>query len=183
MKDTSGAQKLSRGGIPLANGDALLPKPPPWAYPLWTAQEVYRNSTDRMSLSTAQAIDQAMTHKSEAKVKFVNVSLSVEKQSPGRPKNITTSKSQTGVRCGCLEPTPSKACQRTDGIAHGSRSAHGNDLEWVRVVLTAEPGLRMGDIEDQGPTRRKEHRRVPSTVAIEEVKVGFFYVILVLHTQ
>ncbi|XP_021899784.1 phosphatidylinositol 4-kinase beta 1-like [Carica papaya] len=172
VKDTSGAQKLSRGGIPLANGDALLPKPPPWAYPLWTAQEVYRNSTDRMSLSTAQAIDQAMTHKSEAKVKFVNVSLSVEKQSPGRPKNITTSKSQTGVRCGCLEPTPSKACQRTDGIAHGSRSAHGNDLEWVRVVLTAEPGLRMGDIEDQGPTRRKEHRRVPSTVAIEEVKAA-----------
>ncbi|QHO14024.1 Phosphatidylinositol 4-kinase beta [Arachis hypogaea] len=38
-KDTSSPHKLSKGGIPLANGDALLPKPPPWAYPLWTTQE------------------------------------------------------------------------------------------------------------------------------------------------
>ena len=71
-KDTSNSQKLSKGGIPLANGDAFLQKPPPWAYPLWTTQEVYRNSADRMSLSTAQAIDQAMTPKPEGKVKLVN---------------------------------------------------------------------------------------------------------------
>ena len=45
------------------------------------------------------------------------------------------------------------------------------DLEWVQVVLTADPGVRLEDIEDQAPPRRKEHRRVPSTVAIEEVKV------------
>ncbi|KAM7276929.1 hypothetical protein ACFE04_018795 [Oxalis oulophora] len=65
-KDSSGNQKFSKGGIPLANGDALLHKPPPWAYPLWTAQEAYRNSTDRLSSSTAHAIDQAAAAKGEA---------------------------------------------------------------------------------------------------------------------
>ncbi|KAG5241946.1 phosphatidylinositol kinase beta [Salix suchowensis] len=123
-KETSGTQKLSRGGIPLANGDAFLQKPPPWAYPLWTAQEVYRNSSDRMSQSTAEAIDQAMSHSSVTKMKFVNV------------------------------------------------ASHCNDLEWVRVVLTADPGVRMEDIEYAGVSRRKEHRRVPSTIAMEEVKAA-----------
>ncbi|XP_021811972.1 phosphatidylinositol 4-kinase beta 1-like isoform X1 [Prunus avium] len=155
-KDISGSQKLSRGGIPLANGDALLTRPPPWAYPLWTVQEVYRNSNDRMSSSTAQAIDQAMSHTSEAKVKFVTVKISVEKKLHGqtvKAENISGS------------------CQRGEAVT-ASKVAQGSDLEWVRVVLTADPGVRMEDIEDQGPPRRKEHRRVPSTVAIEEVKAA-----------
>ncbi|KAM1189697.1 hypothetical protein ACFX2J_025344 [Malus domestica] len=152
-KDASGSQKLSRGGIPLANGDALLPRPPPWAYPLWTVQEVYRNSNDRMSSSTAQAIDQAMSYTSEAKVKFVTVKISVENKLHShtvKAENISRSY-QRGEAATC---------------------AQGSDLEWVRVVLTADPGGRMEDIEDQGPPRRKEHRRVPSTVAIEEVKAA-----------
>ncbi|BFG25461.1 hypothetical protein CerSpe_117350 [Prunus speciosa] len=155
-KDISGSQKLSRGGIPLANGDALLTRPPPWAYPLWTVQEVYRNSNDRMSSSTAQAIDQAMSHTSEAKVKFVTVKISVEKKLHGqtvKAENISGS------------------CKRGEAVT-ASKVAQGSDLEWVRVVLTADPGVRMEDIEDQGPPRRKEHRRVPSTVAIEEVKAA-----------
>ncbi|KAL6286772.1 hypothetical protein ACE6H2_011162 [Prunus campanulata] len=155
-KDISGSQKLSRGGIPLANGDALLTRPPPWAYPLWTVQEVYRNSNDRMSSSTAQAIDQAMSHTSEAKVKFVTVKISVEKKLHGqtvKAENISGS------------------CQRGE-VVTASKVAQGSDLERVRVVLTADPGVRMEDIEDQGPPRRKEHRRVPSTVAIEEVKAA-----------
>lgn len=145
-KDTCGSQKLSKGGIPLANGDALLPKPPPWACPLRTAQEIYRNSADRMSSSAAQAIDQAMGHKSEAKMKFVNVNLSVEK-------------------------IKHQATRQKSGSSRQSEGEQIADLEWVRVVLTADPGVRMEDIQDQGPSRRKEHRRVPSTVAIEEVKV------------
>ncbi|XP_028953672.1 phosphatidylinositol 4-kinase beta 1-like isoform X1 [Malus domestica] len=152
-KDASGSQRLSRGGIPLANGDALLPRPPPWAYPLWTVQEVYRNSNDRMSSSTAQAIDQAMSYTSEAKVKFVTVKISVENKLHShtvKAENISRSY-QRGEAATC---------------------AQGSDLEWVRVVLTADPGVRMEDIEDQGPPRRKEHRRVPSTVAIEEVKAA-----------
>ncbi|KAJ4715294.1 Phosphatidylinositol 4-kinase beta 1-like [Melia azedarach] len=166
-KDASGPQKLSRGGIPLANGDAFLPKPPPWAYPLWTAQEAYRNSTDRMSVSTAQAIDQAMTHKPDAKVKFVNVSLSVEKQLHRQSKNPEVPYSRSAA----VRAT-SNGNQAGKGVNHSSEAAHSNDLEWVRVVLTADPGVRMKDIEDQGPPRRKEHRRVPSTVAIEEVKAA-----------
>ncbi|XP_062007296.1 phosphatidylinositol 4-kinase beta 1-like [Rosa rugosa] len=155
-KDTSGSQKLSRGGIPLANGDALLPRPPPWAYPLWTVQEVYRNSNDRMSSSTAHAIDQAMSHTPEAKKKFVTLKISVEKKLPSQTLKIENiSNSSRGKALNCA-----------------SKEARGSDLEWVRVVLTADPGFRMEDIEDQGPSRRKEHRRVPSTVAIEEVKAA-----------
>ena len=39
-------------------------------------------------------------------------------------------------------------------------AGHVSDLEWVRVVLTADPGVRLEDIEDQPPPRRNEHRRV-----------------------
>lgn len=165
VKDPSSAQKLSRGGIPLANGDALLPKPPPWAYPLWTTQEAYRNSTDRMSSSTAQAIDQAMSHKSDAKMKIVSLKLSVEKQLQNESKNTEITDSVPGEIVSSQHGT-------TD-VAHGSGAAPSSDLEWVRVVLTADPGTRMQDIEVPGAPRRREHRRVPSTVAIEEVKVRF----------
>ncbi|XP_031280794.1 phosphatidylinositol 4-kinase beta 1-like [Pistacia vera] len=170
-KDTSGSQKLSRG-IPLANGDAFLQKPPPWAYPLWTAQEAYRNSTDRLSISTAQAIDQAMTHKSDTKVKLVHVNLSVETQLLRKTKNVEVPDSQSCSNCNRMQSAASNGRRAGEGISLASREAHGSDLEWVRVVLTADPGVRMEDIEDQRPPRRKEHRRVPSTVAIEEVKAA-----------
>ncbi|KAF3440586.1 hypothetical protein FNV43_RR18870 [Rhamnella rubrinervis] len=177
-KDSSSSQKLSRGGIPLANGDALLPKPPPWAYPLWTVQEVYRNSNDRMSSSTAQAIDQAMSHLSEAKVKFVSVKFSVEKQLDTQSEDVEVSNSGLGIQCNCTQSASdplqieSKSYQGRDALTYASRAPHVCDLDCVRVVLTADPGVRMDDIEDQGPPRRKEHRRVPSTVAMEEVKAA-----------
>ncbi|KAH7520837.1 hypothetical protein FEM48_Zijuj08G0188300 [Ziziphus jujuba var. spinosa] len=177
-KDSSSSQKLSRGGIPLANGDALLTKPPPWAYPLWTVQEVYRNSNDRMSSSTAQAIDQAMSHMSEAKVKFVSVKLSVEKLLHSQSEDVEISDSGLGISCSSIQSASvplqivSKSHQDGDAVTHTSRAPHGYDLECVRLVLTADPGVRMDDVEDQGPPRRKEHRRVPSTVAMEEVKAA-----------
>ncbi|KAL5555544.1 hypothetical protein UlMin_037780 [Ulmus minor] len=169
-KDSSSSQKLSRGGIPLASGDALLPKPPPWAYPLWTVQEVYRNSNDRMSSSTAHAIDQAMAHRSEAKVKFVNVKFSVEKRLCSNAEDTEISDSHLGIHCASAK-TVQKPKSRRGGV-HVSDTANGCELEWVRVVLTADPGVRLEDIEVHGPPRRKEHRRVPSTVAIEEVKAA-----------
>ncbi|CAL1409273.1 unnamed protein product [Linum trigynum] len=154
-KDASGAQKLSRGGIPLANGDALLPKPPPWAYPLWTAQEAYRNSSDRMSRSTAEAIDQAMSHSSEAKLKVVTVSLSVERRTVDSRLKGEAPNSHSGIH---------RSSSR-------KKAADGCDFDWIRVVLTADSRARMDDIGDEGP-RRREHRRVPSTIAIEEVKAA-----------
>ncbi|CAL5368026.1 unnamed protein product [Camellia sinensis] len=172
-KDLSNTQKLSKGGIPLANGDALLPKPPPWAYPLGTTQDMYRSGYDRMSSSTSQAIDQAMTQLWEAKVKFVHVSLSVEKQLPCQAKVMEMRNSNCGIHSCGLQPLEviSNSCQGRC-TCHVSKGEHGSDLEWVRVVMTADPGVNMDDIMDQGPPRRKEHRRVPSTVAIEEVKAA-----------
>ncbi|KAK7316956.1 hypothetical protein RJT34_00797 [Clitoria ternatea] len=162
-KETSSSQKLSKGGIPLANGDAFLHKPPPWAYPLWTAQEAYRNSNERMSRSTAQAIDQAMTHVSDMKVKFVSVNLFVEAQLHGQPE-----KTEADLCGGSRHP----GSMYRDGIQEVTRPRHNSGMEWVRIVLKADPGVRMEDIGDQAPRRRKEHRRVPSTVAIEEVKAA-----------
>lgn len=131
----------------MANGDALLPKPPPWAYPL--RQDMYHTGYDRMSRSTSDAIDQAMAQLWEAKVKFVHVNFSVEKQFDHNDADYDG----TGeVDCAC-------------------KPKDDHNSEWVRVVLSAEPGISMDDIVDQEPPRRKEHRRVPSTVAIEEVKV------------
>lgn len=172
-KDVSNTQKLSKGGIPLANGDALLPKPPPWAYPLGTTQDMYRSGYDRMSSSTSQAIDQAMTQLWEAKVKFVHVSLSVEKQLPCQAKVMEMRNSNCGIHSCGLQPLEvmSNSCQGRC-ICHVSKGEHGSDLEWVRVVMTADSGVSMDDIMDQEPPRRKEHRRVPSTVAIEEVKAA-----------
>ncbi|KAI8030136.1 Phosphatidylinositol 4-kinase beta 1 [Camellia lanceoleosa] len=172
-KDVSNTQKLSKGGIPLANGDALLPKPPPWAYPLGTTQDMYRSGYDRMSSSTSQAIDQAMTQLWEAKVKFVHVSLSVEKQLPCQAKVMEMRNSNCGIHSCGLQPLEviSNSSQGRC-ICHVSKGEHGSDLEWVRVVMTADPGVSMDDIMDQEPPRRKEHRRVPSTVAIEEVKAA-----------
>ncbi|KAE9602776.1 putative 1-phosphatidylinositol 4-kinase [Lupinus albus] len=160
-KETSSSQKLSRGGIPLANGDAFLQKPPLWAYPLRTAQEVYRNSNDRLSSSTAQAIDQAMTHVSGTKTKFVSVNLSVETQLHGQP-----GKAELAGPRGGRQRHASIYKKAVDEVVD---AGHDRDLEWVRVVLTADPGVRLEEIEDQAPPRKKEHRRVPSTVAIEEV--------------
>lgn len=159
-KDVSNSQKLSKGGIPLANGDALLPKPPPWAYPLWTGPDMYHSGYDRMSRSTSQAIDEAMTQLWEAKIKFVRVNLSVESQSDSE------------VHYCHPEIASSNGGQNKELAAHAPLLRDSLDLEWVKVSLTADPGVSMDDIVDQEPPRRREHRRVPSTVAIEEVKAA-----------
>ncbi|KAJ6797320.1 phosphatidylinositol 4-kinase beta 1-like [Iris pallida] len=170
-KATSEAQKLSKGGIPLANGDAQLPKPPPWAYPLWSQHDVNRNYTERMLSSTTQAIDQAMTQLWEAKVKFVHVSLSIEKQFVGssncsKEPEIERS-SQHAIR---RYPVSKNVLANGHDSSYELRTVE-NGSEWVRVSLSAIPGVNMEDVDEQEP-RRKEHRRVPSTIAIEEVKAA-----------
>ncbi|KAL6507600.1 Phosphatidylinositol 4-kinase beta 1 [Orobanche gracilis] len=147
--DASSSQNLFRGGIPLANGDALLPKPPPWAYPLSTGHDMCHSGYDRMSRSTSEAIDQAMAQMWDAKVRFVHVHFSVEKRS-----------------------VPAVNCVEAREVVSACYLKDSCDLERVRVVLSAEPGFNMDDIVDPDPPRRKEHRRVPSTVAIEEVKAA-----------
>lgn len=135
-----------------------------------------------MSSSTAQAIDQAMSHLSEAKVKFVSVKFSVEKLIHTPSEDVEVSNSGLGIHCNSTQSASdpvqieSKSYQGRDTFTHASRAQHVYDLDLVRVVLTADPGVRMDDIEDQGPPRRKEHRRVPSTVAMEEVKVDLWLI-------
>lgn len=165
-KDANNSQKLSRGGIPLANGDAFLPKPPPWAYPL-TGQDMQHGGYERMSRSASQAIDQAMAQLWEAKAKFVRISLLVQKQQLSNSNKVDLHNSNCGIHCCDLQ---SDSCR--EGSCHVSKPEDGSDFERVRVLLTADPGVSMDEIEDQEPPRRKEHRRVPSTVAFEEVKAA-----------
>ncbi|KAG8091011.1 hypothetical protein GUJ93_ZPchr0011g28559 [Zizania palustris] len=160
-KGSSDVNKLSKGGIPLANGDVQLPKPPPWAYPLWSRHEPQNYETDRILKSTSQVIDQAMAQLWEAKVKFVNVSFSVEKL--GRSRSIAISDSGRRSR------------QATTDSHDPSGDPHAiadQPIEWVKVTLSAVPGVNMDDVDDNEPTRKKDHRRVPSTIAIEEVKAA-----------
>ncbi|XP_039122440.1 phosphatidylinositol 4-kinase beta 1-like isoform X1 [Dioscorea cayenensis subsp. rotundata] len=151
-KEPTDGQKLSRAGIPLANGDAQLPKPPPWAYPLWIQQDMYQDTTSRMLRSTSEAIDRAMAQLWEAKVKFVHVNFSIEKKSVDRPKGWKGNPNVNGV--------------------NSLMSNADHDPEWVHVSLSAVPGVNMEDVDEQEPPRRKDHRRVPSTIAMEEVKAA-----------
>jgi phosphatidylinositol 4-kinase len=190
-KDTS-SHKLSRGGIPLANGDVQLQRPPPWAFPLWNQHDAQRNSTDQMLRSASQAIDQAMTHLWETKVKFVHVSLSVDHRSvqsssennePGvissKPVNNDLHKHTEQMTSNSLRVNDVKTETEDGDRLRDAGSTHqaGNseqlaDEEWISVTLTAVPGVNMEDLEDQEPAKRKEHRRVPSTIAMAEVKAA-----------
>ncbi|WOL00883.1 phosphatidylinositol 4-kinase beta 1 isoform X2 [Canna indica] len=134
-KMASDAQKLSRAGIPLANGDAQLPRPPPWAYPLWSKKDIHHYDAGGVLKSTSQAIDEAMAQLWEAK------------------------KSQHAMVNG--EDLAGKSTSNSDQVP-----------EWITVNLSAIPGVNMEDVEDQEPSRPKDHRRVPSTIAIEEVKAA-----------
>ncbi|XP_020246312.1 phosphatidylinositol 4-kinase beta 1-like [Asparagus officinalis] len=174
-KASSDSQKLSKGGIPLANGDAQLPKPPPWAYPLWNQLDINRIETDRMLRSTSQAIDRAMAQLWEAKVKFVNVSLSVGNRSLDCPKCNEDSESRSTFHTSSDSPlVPNDLLSPEDGRAQVNvlRNHDDHDVEWVTVSLSAVPGVKMEDVDDQEPPRRKDHRRVPSTIAMEEVKAA-----------
>lgn len=57
-------------------------------------------------------------------------------------------------------------------LLDNSENGEDHNVEWVSVILTAVPGVNMEDVEVHEPARRKDHRRVPSTIAIEEAKVG-----------
>lgn len=174
-------QKLSHGGIPLANGDVQLQRPPPWAYPVWSQSKMQHNNTDTMLRAASQAIDRAMTHLWETKVKFVHVGLSVA----DTPMGCTCTFSGADCTCNAKGDTVSGRFSEaavtvanigTEQVVSESRFA---DLsleenctnQWVRVHLTAVPGVNMDEIEVEEPVRRKDHRRVPSTVAMAQVKV------------
>ena len=114
----------------------------------------------KTSRSTSEVIDQAMAHLWEAKVKLVHVTLSVENTS-GKVNG------KTGM------PSDASYCESGGwNFSEVSGLKDSCSVEWVRVGLSAVPGVNMQDVSDPEPPRRKEHRRVPSTVAIEEVKVG-----------
>lgn len=190
-KDSS-SHKLSRGGIPLANGDVQLQRPPPWAFPLWNQHDVPRNSTDQMLRSASQAIDQAMAHLWEVKVKFVHVSLSVDRRNvqnslennePGvisaKLGNNDFRKDSEHMTSNSIQVNDVKTETEVGDRLRDAGSTHqaGNrdqltDEEWISVTLTAVPGVNMDDLEDQEPAKRKEHRRVPSTIAMAEVKAA-----------
>lgn len=200
-KDTKdgGPQKLSQGGIPLANGDVQLQRPPPWAYPVWNQSKMQHNNTDSMLRAASQAIDRAMTQLWETKVKFVHVGLSVS-DSPTvsidcNCRSVGTAVADSECSCNSREDVYShcnSSAESTEGGCRGLQKGQATldnshaGVEgatvgvlqqphcdpWVRVHLTAVPGVNMEDIEAEEPGRRKDHRRVPSTIAMAQVKAA-----------
>lgn len=207
-KDTKdgGPQKLSQGGIPLANGDVQLQRPPPWAYPVWNQSKMQHNNTDSMLRAASQAIDRAMTQLWETKVKFVHVGLSVS-DSPTvsidcNCRSVGTAVADSECSCNSREDVYShcnSSAESTEGGCRGLQKGQATldnshaGVEgatvgvlqqphcdpWVRVHLTAVPGVNMEDIEAEEPGRRKDHRRVPSTIAMAQVKVCSFLCCLI----
>ena len=133
-----------------------------------------------MLRAASQAIDRAMTHLWETKVKFVHVGLSVT----NTPMDCTCNSNDSDCNC---DAKTLASCQYSEADSKVGNNAtvqvisengctglsleesHAN--QWVRVHLTAVPGVNMDEIEVEEPVRRKDHRRVPSTVAMAQVKV------------
>jgi phosphatidylinositol 4-kinase len=99
-------------------------------------------------------------------VKFVNLSFSIEKI--GRSRSIAMSESGRRIRQATAEP---------HDISEDSEAVGDQPIEWVKVTLSAVPGVNMEDVDDNEPIRKKDHRRVPSTIAMEEVKVRLTHII------
>lgn len=233
QKQSSAGTKTVKGGIPLANGDVQLQRPPPWAYPL--QPDVQQPNTQQLLRSASKAIDIAMAHLWESKLKVVDVSFSVQPrkpqlaarqmESPKVGERVEDSRSldtDQGYRHSTSNVTAC-SCSRLDGelgecrspstctlggsglqkdCLSVSREPRGADElmntrfqekskvknpwgklkkkdsgdedeeEWVTVVLSVVPGVNMEDIEEEQPARKKDHRRVPSTIAMAEVKVS-----------
>jgi hypothetical protein len=229
QKQLNAGTKTAKGGIPLANGDAQLQRPPPWAYPL--QPDVQQPNTQQLLRSASKAIDRAMAHLWESKLKVVDVSFSIELRKPqSAARQMETLKfeqriedsrsldtdqdcqhsgpSFTSCNCSRMEGEPGEcrcpsACtlggsgllkdlvsgelRGTDELMNtrfqekskaknpwGRKKQKDNseDEEWVSVVLSVVPGLNMEDIEEEQPARKKDHRRIPSTIAMAEVKVS-----------
>jgi phosphatidylinositol 4-kinase B len=114
---------------------------------LWSQHETQNYETDRMLKSTSQVIDQAMAQPWEAKVKFVNVSFSIEKLGRSRSLEI----SDTGRK---LRHTTTDSHDPED-----SQAIEDQPIEWVKVTLSAVLGVNMDDVDGNEPTRKKDHRR------------------------
>jgi len=228
QKQSSAGTKTVKGGIPLANGDAQLQRPPPWAYPL--QPDVQQPNTQQLLRSASKAIDMAMAHLWESKLKVVDVSFSVQPRKPqSAARQMESPKFEDsrsididqGYRHYSGSSLIACSCSRVDGEPRECRSPStctlgGNGLqkdclsvsreprgadeprfqekskvknpwgklkkkdsgeeeeheEWVTVVLSVVPGVNMEDIEEEQPARKKDHRRIPSTIAMAEVKVS-----------
>lgn len=116
-----------------------------------------------MLKSTSEAIDQAMSQLWEAKVKLVHVSFSIGNKLIDHPKTSHEINLGRNIK---------NATFNVEDLASKSMSLNDTIPEWISINLSAIPGINMEDVEDPEPSRPREHRRVPSTIAIEEVKVG-----------
>lgn len=243
QKEAGAGTKLAKGGIPLANGDAQLQRPPPWAYPL--QPDVQQANTQQLLRTASKAIDLAMAHLWETKLKVVDVSFSVqptehhklncqvkgvklgEEERPGKEESRCYSSRVSnsmetehasqglGTACRCIHSegevgncsNPSTCTINNNDLrkhqlavkarpggtdelhSHRQDSCEGDKLEmlkdrgcflvhsrdgeeWVSVTLSVVPGVNMEDVEEEQPERKREHRRVPSTVAMAAVTVS-----------
>lgn len=169
-------------------------------------------NTEHYLKSASKAIDLAMAHLWEAKLKFVEVSFQVAPMKPPEDEGVMTRGTDVDGSAFCapsseghpIQGIESRCCDgnllldseepRSQEYEHPHQSHSASHIfssrvgirtersteslemkvcdAWVSVTLTAVPGLTMDDVVEEQPTKRREHRRVPSTIAMAEVTVS-----------
>jgi hypothetical protein len=132
QKDSGTGVKLARRGIPLASGDAQLQSPPPWAYPL--QPDVQQPNTQQLLRTASKAIDLAMAHLWETKLKVVDVSFSVqtrkqetlgEERAAFEGKGLTRNElPQVSQRRNCDAPDTETTCECVGTVSGNNMLAH-----------------------------------------------------------
>ncbi|KAJ7543072.1 hypothetical protein O6H91_09G024200 [Diphasiastrum complanatum] len=211
------ASKLTRAGVPVANRDVKLQRPPPWAYPMWNQTDVHKPESEHFLRTASRAIDRAMAHQWETRIKIVDVTLAIGQKLSDAKKtaqvhtmmsnaeNESSSNQDSGivqlqdkmVSSDAPDNVDDRFLQAPHSIAFGEDACHSDSTfspgedrykagarevengvelrvcgeEWVSVTLTAIPGMNIEDVGEDFPLRR-DHRRVPSTIAMAEVKAA-----------
>jgi hypothetical protein len=141
QKDSGTGVKLARRGIPLASGDAQLQSPPPWAYPL--QPDVQQPNTQQLLRTASKAIDLAMAHLWETKLKVVDVSFSVQprkQETLGEERAAFKGKGQTRnelpqvlQRGNCDAPDTETTCECVGTVSGNNMHAHDETPVGERV--------------------------------------------------
>ncbi|GBG82219.1 hypothetical protein CBR_g34503 [Chara braunii] len=188
-----------RGGIPLASCDSMLSNPPPWALPGGPSPLLVGKYGCQM-MTTSEVIDKALADLWATKLKLVTISMTVmkrkrerseesgkvrdycshEREMRGEVMNSDVGDSHNGDagneaagKDGGLSEQDRVVAESVENLQEKEEEEEAE--EWVSVNLVALAGVNMEDVEldeTNVKERKKEHKRVPSTVAMEEMKAA-----------
>eukprot|EP00897_Mesotaenium_endlicherianum_P006775 jgi/Mesen1/6125/ME000313S05253 len=126
-QEDSACKSSGSGGIPLANGDAKLPRPPPWALYMWNAAAPAKpDGASTPAKASADAVDLALAPNWGGPLKVVDVALTVKKR---RTRHSKKDAGNGGGRSG--SPGSGSSLHKEEGREEGAEAggngrAHGS---------------------------------------------------------